>query len=76
MVIIYSKPGCQPCRITKKVLEDQGTEYIEKDVTADPEALRTVQELGYLGVPVVVASSENHWQGLLPDRLKQLASLS
>lgn len=76
MVVVYSKPGCQPCRMTKKVLESQGVPFEEKDVTADPEALRTVQALGYLGVPVVVASPENHWQGLDPDRLKGLASPS
>ena len=76
MVVVYSKPGCQPCRLTKKVLDDQGTEYVEKDVTADPEALRTVQELLSLFFLVFFVSSNNHCQCLLLDRLKQLASPS
>lgn len=73
MVTVYSKPGCQPCRLTTQTLDAKGIEFEVKDVTEDPEAEATVRSLGYLGVPVVVVSPTDHWQGLRPDRLATLS---
>lgn len=66
--VLYSKPGCQPCRMTKKKLDAAGMYYTEVDVTQDETALNYIRDiLGYSGVPVVYVSTiegDMHWQGL------------
>ncbi len=66
--VIYSKPGCQPCRMTKRKLDAAGIYYTEVDVTQDETALDYVKEiLGYTGAPVVYVSTiegDIHWYGL------------
>ncbi|MGQ5692102.1 glutaredoxin family protein [Rhodococcus erythropolis] len=71
-VTVYTKPGCPPCDATKRKLDKLGVSYEARDVTTDPEAKARVQELGYLGTPVV-EYGETHWQGFSPDKCKQLA---
>lgn len=66
-VTVYTKPSCQPCRMTKKKLDAAGTIYTEVDVTQDPAALAFVKGLGYTGAPVVYVSTKEgdyHWYGL------------
>lgn len=73
MLTLYSKPGCRPCVQTKHALHAQGTEFIERDVTTDPEALAYVKDvLGYAGVPVVVVNETDHWVGFDATRLASL----
>lgn len=73
MITLYTKPGCQPCRLTKARLEDYGIAHQVVDVTQDADAFRHVTEtLGYQGVPVVYVDDQNHWHGLRPDRLQAL----
>lgn len=66
--VLYSKPGCQPCRMTKKKLDAAGMYYTEVDVTQDETALAYIRDtLGYSGVPVLYVSTiegDFHWQGL------------
>ncbi|QZE10424.1 NrdH-like glutaredoxin [Mycobacterium phage ScoobyDoobyDoo] len=72
MVTLFTKPGCQPCRLTKMKLEEYGVEYQALDITTDPDARAKVEELGYMGVPVVLTEDGQHWQGMRPDRIKEL----
>lgn len=72
-VVVYSKPGCQPCRLTINALEKAGIAFEKRDVTQDPTALEACEALGYLSAPVVVAG-EDHWSGFRPDRIAALAS--
>lgn len=65
--VLYSKPGCQPCRMTKRKLDAAGMYYTEVDVSTDETALAYVKSLGYEGVPVLYVSTiegDIHWQGL------------
>ena len=65
--VLYTKPGCQPCRMTKRKLDGAGMYYTEVDVTQDETALNYVKGLGYEGVPVVYVSTPEgdfHWNGL------------
>lgn len=74
MVILYTKPGCQPCRLTKIQLEAKGVEFVARDVTEKPEHMAEVKDLGYLQVPVVYDDATGeHWSGLQPARLNELA---
>lgn len=72
-VTLYTKPNCQPCRMTKRKLA--GTEYTEVDVTEDPAALAYVKDtLGYTGAPVVYVSTPTediHWYGLNVPMIEQ-----
>lgn len=66
-VVVYTKPICQPCRITKIKLKKAGIYFTEVDVTQDPAALAFVKALGYAGAPVTYVSTiegDVHWYGL------------
>ena len=74
MITVYSKPGCQPCKATKRWLDKRGIAYSEVDVTTSPADLESVKALGYEGVPVVIVSNGDaetdlHWGGFHPDNL-------
>ena len=74
IVTLYTSPGCQPCRATKRWLDKNDVVYTVKDVTEDPADLAAVKELGYKAAPVVIVSTgdpetEIHWQGFHPDNL-------
>jgi glutaredoxin-like protein NrdH len=73
-VTVYTKDRCQPCRATKRYLDERGIDFEEKH-TADPAYLAEAKALGYLGAPVVVfvpapGESVDHWYGFRPDKLE------
>jgi glutaredoxin-like protein NrdH len=74
-VTLYTKPNCQPCRMTKRKLAAAEIDYTEVDVTEDPAALVYVKDtLGYTGAPVVYVSTPNgdtHWYGLNVAMIEQ-----
>ncbi|WP_336881437.1 glutaredoxin family protein [Rhodococcus globerulus] len=72
VVTVYTKPGCQPCRMTKRQLDKLGVEHVTADISVDAAAEQRVKDLGYLGVPVVTAG-DMHWHGYVPDKCKQVA---
>lgn len=74
MVTVFTTPSCQPCRLLKKRLNDLGVEFVERDVTTDPEAMELAKNLGYNSSPVVLLDNGDHWQGLNPDRIDALAA--
>jgi len=73
--VIYTKPNCQPCRMTKRKLDANGIYYTEVDVTKDETALAYIKDdLGYTGAPVVYVSTtegDHHWYGLNVALLNQ-----
>lgn len=69
---IYSKPACVQCTATYRALDRQGLDYTVIDLTEDPAARETVENLGYRQLPVVVVG-EQHWSGFRPDRIQALA---
>jgi glutaredoxin-like protein NrdH len=71
-VTLYSKPNCQQCVQTKKVLERKGIEHSVVDISEDRAAYDYVTGLGYRSAPVVVAG-EQHWSGFRPDLIDKLA---
>jgi glutaredoxin-like protein NrdH len=72
VITLFTKPGCQPCRATKRALDERGVVYDEVDVTVVPGALERVKGLGFLAVPVVVAGSVS-WSGFRPDLVAGIA---
>lgn len=54
LVIVWTKPSCQQCRMVKFRLEAAGVENIEADITAPEHAadLAHFQRLGYSSAPI------------------------
>ena len=72
-VIVYSKPDCGACDITKAWLEDNGIEYETIDATQDTQAMEEIQERGFMGFPVVnVDNWERSWSGFDFQNLGEL----
>ena len=71
MVTIYTKPGCQPCRMSKRFLDANGIAHEAIDVVADPSALARITELGYAQLPVL-ETAHAHWSGFDPDKMAGL----
>lgn len=75
-ITVYTQPGCQPCKATKRWLDKRGISYRTVDVTESPEDLEAIKALGYQSVPVVIVGrgdpeTELHWQGFHPDNLSK-----
>jgi glutaredoxin-like protein NrdH len=73
-ITVYTSPGCQPCKATKRWLDKRGVEYQTVDVSQSPADLEALKELGYNAAPVVIVSNGDaetdiHWQGLHVDNL-------
>jgi glutaredoxin-like protein NrdH len=74
-ITVYSKPLCVQCDATQRALNKAGLAYDVIDITEDADALAAVKLLGYVQAPVVV-TSEDHWSGFRPEKVKALASAS
>lgn len=74
-VRVYTTERCQQCTLTKKLMTEQGIEFVEEDATATGN-LAALKYLGYLTAPVVVAgeSGDDMWAGFQPERIKALAA--
>lgn len=73
VIHLYLQPDCQPCRLTKRKLDQMSIDYIEVDLSVEGEALEyVVNDLGYQSAPVVVVDDDNHWSGYRPDLLEML----
>lgn len=70
-IVVFTKPACPACRGTERALLKHELPYRKVDITTDPEAHRTVTELGYTSAPVVVVGDQ-HWSGFRPDRIEAL----
>ena len=73
-ITLYSKPSCVQCDATKRALNKAGIAYDVVDITEDDDARAMVMALGYVQAPVVI-TSEDHWSGFRPDKIKALAGI-
>lgn len=71
MPVVYSKPNCQKCTLTKKQFEKQGVSYEVIDITEDHDARDYVLSLGHLEAPVVVVGDQS-WSGYRPEKIQAL----
>jgi glutaredoxin-like protein NrdH len=72
-ITVYTKPACVQCNATFRALDNAGIRYTAVDITEDTDAREYVLSLGYLQAPVVV-TTDTHWSGFRPDRIKPLAA--
>lgn len=73
MPILYTQPGCQPCKFTIRKAGELGVELDIVDIREDELGLAEVRRLGYGGTPVVYVDENTHWYGYSPDKLTALA---
>ena len=70
-VVLYTRPGCGPCRATSAALTKHGVDFDVVDLSVDDAAREHIVSLGYQQAPVVVVGDE-HWSGFRPERIKVL----
>lgn len=79
MITVYTKNNCQPCKFTKRKLEEKGINYHEVNVDSKPGAVEIIQALGFQQAPVVIVSDDHptlpgeKWSGLRIDKINELA---
>lgn len=67
-VTIFTQPGCQPCRMTKQMLNTRNINFEEIDIAESPAALDFVKGLGFKEAPVVlITDSKESVKELLAD---------
>ena len=64
---VYWRPGCSSCVKVKEFLKQQGVEFESIDVSARPEAMNELLELGVKSVPVVSRGREYVFAQALED---------
>lgn len=70
-VTVYSLPNCVQCEKTKRVLEREGIEYNEVDLSQDDEARDRVRDhWGFREAPVV-DTAWDRWSGFNPGKIKE-----
>ena len=70
-VTVFTQPNCAPCRRVKDWFSLKGVEFVERDVTRDPEALAEMRSLGFQGTPVIQTDSDA-WIGINLEKMKEL----
>ncbi len=70
-VIVYSKPNCPQCVLTKNELERLNIEFDVIDVSTDTDAVSHLKQMGFRALPVVKANGE-YWSGHKSDKLKSI----
>lgn len=73
MVTVYSKTDCFQCKLTERMLTQEGIAFKKVNIEEDAQALEHVKSLGYMQVPVVFVSDDRHWSGFVPDKINDLA---
>lgn len=75
MVQLFTKPNCQPCKATKRVLNSKGVPYEEIDISTNEAAREKIKGLGFMQAPVIITDDDS-WSGFNPAKLGALASVS
>ena len=69
-VIVYTKPDCAQCTMTRRLLDHHGIPYTTVDIL-NPDHLAHVRRLGFSSAPVVEYGATS-WAGFRPDLIQTL----
>ena len=72
-VVIFTKPNCVQCNMTKKRFDDNGVAYKLVDITQNLDALDEMIDKGFRAAPVVNANGE-WWSGFQPDKIDAVSA--
>lgn len=71
-VTVYTLPNCVQCDQTKKLLESEGVDFNEVDLSQDQEARDKVRDhWGFFQAPVV-DTLWDRWSGFNPSKIKEV----
>ena len=73
MTVVYTKPSCVQCDMTKRYMDKIGVEYTTVDITQDQEALDLILGMGFQAAPVVISGNMS-WAGFQPEKINLLAA--
>ena len=76
MTIVYTKPQCVQCDMTKRLMDKIGVEYTTVDIVENPEEMQKLIDMGYRAAPVVMTADGESFAGFQPDRINALAEKS
>lgn len=76
-VLVYTQPGCGPCKATVRSLERTGVEHELVDITEHPEGADFIRNHGWQATPVVNVTDDEGttvaaWQGFRPEHITAL----
>jgi LSD1 subclass zinc finger protein len=57
-VTVYTSATCSYCQQAKAFLNENGVQYTERDVSVDRGAQKALEDMGAMGVPVIVVGTE------------------
>ena len=57
-VVVYSSDTCPYCVSAKEYLKENNIEFVEKNVSKDPQARNELIEKKQMGVPVIMVDEE------------------
>jgi len=72
-IIVYTKPNCPQCELTKRDMNILGIEFKAIDVTQDQAHMDRLIGQGFRSLPVVQAEGET-WNGYNQEKIKSLVS--
>ncbi len=71
MLTLWTKEGCMPCKMVKKLLTEKlHVSFIEEDASAEENAVEVAQR-GIRSVPVLEFPDGTLIQGFQPERIKE-----
>lgn len=70
-IILYSKPNCSACKMTKFLLHELEVPYEERDVLEKEEYLVQAKATGFSAMPILIAGEEI-LSGFQPVKMQQL----
>lgn len=72
-VIVYSKPNCPNCELSKRDMDILGIEYQVIDISQDIGSLERLKSQGFRSVPVIQTENDV-WSGYNQEKIKGLVS--
>lgn len=73
IVLVYSMPQCQACRMTQRALEKENVPFEVVDLQDNPQLIEEFREQGLTSAPIVEYHGERS-AGFRPDRLRNIAA--
>lgn len=71
-VVLFTHPDCPPCHILKLFLEEKGVAFEERDIAADPAAVRELTEKYNSHSTPTLVIGEEVLIGFDPERIDEI----
>lgn len=71
---IYTSSTCKYCHMAKDFFKENNIDFVEHNVSENPEARKELMKKGYMSVPVIIVDGEEIL-GFDQDKLKGLLNI-